>query len=179
MKPKGTVRSGYRLERVYVAQQEYRVVPSEELVDERGDDREVSFGWDWRALGRRRFEVVIEVSVGPTTASRERATARLFGVFSAEEGQLSIAFKEFASTNAPAILFPYAREVISTMTGRGPFGAFHIDPLNIRVITGSVSFHETMGHKHLLANPEEAGTFDLYNVAETAEPTGSSAAGGG
>lgn len=178
MKTKETVRSGYRLERVYVAQQEYRVLDVDELSDTVGAEREVSFGWDWRALGPRRFEVLIEVSVDPSRESPELANVRLFGVFSAGKPKLSIAFKDFVGTNAPAILFPYAREIISTMTGRGPFGAFHIEPLNIRAITGAVRLDETSGHEYLRAHPEEAANFELYDVDEESSETVPPTAGG-
>lgn len=161
--------SGYRLERVYVAEQEYRVEPPDALPEASDpDDRVIAFGWDWRPLGPRKFEVVLEVRVDPVKEAPERARARLLGVFEAVGEELSIPFTDFIRFNAPAILFPFAREVISTMTGRGPFGTFHLDPLNVAALLGKADLRQTTGARLLAANTEMAASFGLDHLGRGA-----------
>jgi preprotein translocase subunit SecB len=159
-----TARSGYSLERVYVVQQQYNVLDPEE-VSAKSDEREVAFGWDWRAVGKRRFEVLVELTVEPSADATERASVRLFGLFSATE-KLSIKFNDFVRHNAPALLFPYAREVVSTMTGRGPFGAFHVDPLNMRDLQGLGGLEDTQGYIQLAQHADVAEDFELLEFEE-------------
>jgi preprotein translocase subunit SecB len=168
-------RSGYRVERIYVGSQEYRLVEpdsSREQVD--ADDRQVEFGWDWRPIGTRKFEVVIDLEVESTKQASEEAKVRIIGVFEASESP-SIKFLDFVRNNAAAILFPFAREVVSTMTGRGPFGAFHVYPLNIVALLKDVKWEETTGWKYLSEHPDIAATFGMeYRREEQSQsqPTG-------
>lgn len=159
--------AGYRIERVYVAEQEYKLLIEENLPE--ADDpanRLVNFGWDWKPVSPRAFEVVIDVSVDPTKEAPERMSVRLVGVFRASEGQLSVPFVDFVRGHAPAILFPFAREVISTMSGRGPHGAFHVNPLNVAALSKQFDLARTTGSAFLDANPDIAKDFGLeYRVS--------------
>jgi preprotein translocase subunit SecB len=156
------IQAGYRLERVHVSEQEYRTIAADNLpeVDD-ASDRPVNFGWDWRPIGPRRFEVVIEIKCDPVDEAPEIARVRLFGVFEAVGEVPSVSFGEFIRGNAPAILFPYAREVISTMTGRGPHGTFHLNPLNVAALIAGFDMEKTSGAKFLADNPAIAESFGL------------------
>lgn len=163
--------SGYTLEKVYVAEQQYRLIPGVELPESAdSEDRNVDFGWDWRPVSSRRFEVVIEVNVAPAASVPEQMSVRLMGVFKAEDGPLSIAFADFLQGNAPAILFPFAREVISTMSGRGPYGAFHLNPLNVRALLSDFDISQTTGVEFLNSRPDLAADFGL-DFTKTALPS--------
>lgn len=158
--------AGYRIERVYVGEQMYQVLSDveregDELELELDVERVVKFGWDWRPLAPRRFEVVLEIIADPDPAVPERAQVRVMGVFEASEGEPIVPFVDFIRVNAPAILFPFAREVISTMTGRGPFGAFHVDPVNVPALLAEVDLAETTGARFLRSNEAVAATFGL------------------
>ena len=155
-------KAGYRIEKVYVADQAYRIVADQEQPSvNSAADRKIAFGWDWRPLSARRFEVVITVTIEPSKDSPEQVSVRLIGLFTADDGELSIGFAEFLRVNAPAILFPYAREIISTMTGRGPFGAFHLNPINVPALLAGVDITVSTGHRTLRDNPEFAKSFGL------------------
>ena len=158
------VRSGYHVERVYVGSQEYRLVDPESARDvASSDDRNVDFGWDWRPVGARKFEVIVDLEVEPTKQAPEKAQVRLIGLFEAAEGEPSIKFSDFVKLNASAILFPFAREVISAMTGRGPYGAFHVHPLNLVALLKDTPIENTTGWKYLEENPAVAKNFGLQH----------------
>lgn len=153
--------AGYRLERIYVASQSYRLVTDQQLVNEDPSDRNVNFGWDWRPLGPRRFEIIVLLTCEPTAQAPEEAQVRLIGVFEADERVPSVTFPAFIRFNGPAILFPYVREVVSTMTGRGPHGAFHIRPINVVALAEEFDIEKTTGAKYLAENPAVAQSFGL------------------
>jgi preprotein translocase subunit SecB len=163
--------AGYRLERVYVAEQAYRLVDPEPLRESKSPaDRKITFLWDWRPLAPRRFEVILEMQTEPIKQAPEVAQVRFLGVFEADEGELSVPFHQFIRVHAPAILFPFAREVISTMTGRGPHGAFHLNPLNIAALISHDDLVRTTGYQYLQADPKTASDFGL-DVHPPAVPT--------
>ena len=165
--------AGYRIERIHVAEQAYTSSITEDLRETADPtDRIVQFGWDWRPLAPRRFEVVVEIVCKPISIAPESARVRIFGVFTADPGAPALSFGEFLRFNALAILFPYAREVISTMTGRGPYGAFHLNPLNLRALMKDFDISTTQGAEFLRAHPELAAEFGLeYQTrTELAEP---------
>lgn len=154
--------AAYRIERIFVLEQEYRIVEASALASaEGGAAREVTIGWDWRPTGRRHFEVVIELEVTPVKEIAEHVRVRLVGSFSVEEGEPTPPFADFVRYHAPTILFPYAREVISTMTGRGPNGAFHVHPANLKSVMDRVDVTATSGLKLLRENPALAAAFGL------------------
>lgn len=160
--------AGYKIEKVFVADQEYRIVSTEGFDEiEAVPERVVNFGWDWRPVSSRRFEVVIEVSIDPVRSAPERVSVRVVGLFYAEEGQLSISFPDFVQVNAPAILFPFAREAISSTSGRGPYGAFHLNPLNVRTLMKGFALEKSSGYELMQHNEELARDFGL---ALTNEP---------
>lgn len=43
----------------------------------------------------------------------------------------------FARQNAVAIMFPYVREAISSLTGKGSAGSVFIPPINVVALVGS------------------------------------------
>ena len=157
--------TGYRLERVYVSEQHYEQVETSGLREpENSEDRGVGMSWDWRPLGPRRFEVLLELDLESTSLAPERARVRVMGVFEAVGETQSVEFIQFLRTNAPAILFPFGREVLSTMTARGFFGAFHLHPINIAAVLSDFDFSQTTGFQFLEKNQEVAETFGLLNV---------------
>jgi preprotein translocase subunit SecB len=154
--------AGYRIDKIYVAEQAYKIVEKAGLtVGPEPADRPVNFGWDWRPVSSRKFEVIIDLSVDPVVSAAEKLSVRLIGLFSAEEGDISIGLPDFLRYNAPAILFPFAREVISAMSGRGLYGALHIKPINIVTLFSEFSYPQSTGFVFLEANPDFAKDFQL------------------
>lgn len=169
--------AGYAIERVFVASQEYSLVPASAHIDSDENEilndeiRAVDFGWDWRPLGARRFEVLIDLSVSESRTVPERARVRVVGVFEAKSDAPSIRFRDFAKNNAAAILFPFAREVISSMTGKGLYGAFHVNPINVVALLRDVQFEATSGFDYLRDNEEAKSRFELDVSDESSSST--------
>lgn len=46
------------------------------------------------------------------------------------EGNENLPLEEYARGNAPALLYPFAREAVANLTGRGRFGATWLHPFN-------------------------------------------------
>lgn len=155
-------KAGYRIEKIYVAEQAYLIVADPELPRTAAVvERQISFNWDWRPVSPLRFEVAITLSGEPTTEIPEKITVRVVGLFSAESATVNVPLGEFLRVNAPAILFPFAREVISTMTGRGPFGAFHLNPVNVPALLAGIDVSASTGHRFLRENSDVALGFGL------------------
>lgn len=168
----GSPTAGYRLEGVYVPEQHYEQIAEREAlrVGKGLDDRNVSVLWDWRPLGTRRFEVLLELRVEAIQAAPESARARIIGIFEAIGDNSALPLPNFIKFNAPAILFPFAREVISSMTGKGPNGAFHLNPVNIPALLGHMDVSITSGSKYLDRNEEAAKQFGLEYRETGREP---------
>lgn len=79
----------------------------------------------------------LESNLGVTITTSENIETTLFkleanvlGVFEEQEGS-PLSLKEFSEIQAPALLFPYLREVITTITTKSPIGPVIIPPTNI------------------------------------------------
>ena len=168
MKDMNAMYAGYSIERIFAATQEYALVSEENTeASSPSDVRGVEFGWDWRPSGTRKFEVIIDLSIAPSKAIPERAKVRVVGVFQAVGESPSICFRDFARNNASAILFPYAREIVSAMTGRGIYGAYHVAPINILGLLKDVPFESTTGFESLKDDSAARENFglNLYEVS--------------
>lgn len=58
----------------------------------------------------------------------------MIGMFSYIHGQENLDLERFADTNAPAIILPYIREVVSTTTVQAGLPPIRIPPVNILAI---------------------------------------------
>ncbi len=76
-----------------------------------------------------------------------------------EKGLASLSLQSFVQTAAPAILFPYAREIISALTGRGPYGAYYLPSINVAKLMQGYDFDSTSGAEELRDDPELARIF--------------------
>ncbi|MCC6649885.1 MAG: protein-export chaperone SecB [Candidatus Eisenbacteria bacterium] len=147
--------SGFGLERVCFIEQHLRLV---EQVDDLPDaDPNVQFGWDWRITGDRQFEVILQVQTSPTRRRPEEAAVLLTGQFVARGEGLSVPVVAFVSAQAPAILLPWARECISSLTGRGFFGQFMLPPLNVLTLMSNVDKAAATGARQLATEASSHG----------------------
>jgi preprotein translocase subunit SecB len=122
--------------------------------------REVSFGWDWRPSGPMVFDVIITIGVNPSKEQNDMARITLAGTFRAT-GELPVPFAEFVRLHGPVILLPYARETLSQITSRGPFGPFLLAPLNLVGLMQRCNMTESTGGRMLRDQPDVARAFGL------------------
>jgi preprotein translocase subunit SecB len=53
------------------------------------------------------------------------------GIFSTIKGKENMLLEKFAKTNAPALLIPYAREIINDITSKSPLPTLIMPPINV------------------------------------------------
>lgn len=152
--------AGYRLGRVYTIEQRYCMVDRERVPNQPAE-REIRYGWDWRVTGPRAFEVLVSLDLGPTLETPDEASVKLVGAFTADEGVLSVPFHAFVRVHAPAMLFAYVRESLSSLTGRGPFGPYMVPALNLKVMMERFSEQATVGARQLQSDSQLAQAFGL------------------
>jgi len=121
--------SAFRFEGFYFERQSQRLELSGKAPK---GDRLPTLSWDWRRLSESVLEVKIGVKIGHTSEVPEELEVVLVGRFSRAAGpDDESAVANFAAVNAVAILLPYAREALSALSGRGPFGTFVLQPINV------------------------------------------------
>lgn len=64
----------------------------------------------------------------------DRFQIELTGIFEPIEGAENMGLEQFAKVNAPALMMPFAREIISNITSRTPLPHLLLPPINIFAI---------------------------------------------
>lgn len=137
--------SGFVLERIVFTKQHYEIVAGDQLDDE--TDAGLSWGWDWQWTSHDRFEVAITLHLEPTPARPEEVEVALLGTFKVDGDSQTLPLVAFTHDNAPAILFPYARQAIDELTARGPFGRLLLPPMNVLQIMSEFPPESAQGAK--------------------------------
>jgi preprotein translocase subunit SecB len=127
--------------------------PAGEEPESEGIAAEIGFAWDWQIVGARAFQVMIKLETLRAIKFREQTTVQLVGTFEATPGaELSVQFQDFVRSHAPAILLPYAREVVSSITSRGPLNTLYVPPLNVKVLMEKMDPEAATGAQALRDN---------------------------
>lgn len=95
----------------------------------------VQFGTATTRLSETQYEVVLQLTVNTTVKGKVAyiAEVKYAGIFHVE-GIEGLQLEHVLASQAPAILFPYVRELISEMIGRGTFPQFVLQPMNFEAI---------------------------------------------
>ncbi|MFA5338828.1 MAG: protein-export chaperone SecB [Candidatus Omnitrophota bacterium] len=64
----------------------------------------------------------------------DKFQVELTGLFEIIEGAENMSLEQFAKVNAPALMMPFAREIISNITSRTPLPHLLLPPINIIAI---------------------------------------------
>ena len=146
--------TGFALDRIYFAEQSLRLVqPTPELPE---TEPAMSFGWDWRIVGPHSFEVILQVQVGPTRARPEQAGVVLCGAFSVMGPNPSVGTLDFVKAQGPAILFPYLREGLTSLTSRGAHGPAYMAPVNVLALMQGMDSEKATGALQIKSGSEPA-----------------------
>jgi len=154
--------AGYRLDKVSALELVYRVVPPEEVTVD-AEQRETTLYWDWRITEDHAFEVFMRGRVAGNSSAFEEVEVSLLGEFSFKPSP-SVSLDTFVRVHAPAILLPYIRETIGSLTGRGPFGAFHFPAINVVELGKSYDFAKSTGAAQLREDPALAERLGLSEM---------------
>jgi len=65
----------------------------------------------------------------------DRFEFEVTGIFSTIKGQENLSLEKFAKVNAPALLLPFIREIISNITSRTPLPYLLLPPINVFALT--------------------------------------------
>ena len=132
--------SGYAISGVHTISQ---VLQPKEATD--SAEGGVRFGWDWRQVEQDVFEVLIRLAVEPAAARPYSASVELVGRFRQTVPSPSVPREEFASLQAVAILLPYARQFLATLTLSTASGAYHLPSVNVAALMQGFDVKATTG----------------------------------
>lgn len=82
----------------------------------------------------------------------DKFEVELTGIFEAIEAEENLDLEEFAKTNAPALLMPFAREIISNITSRTPLPHLLMPPINIIALKKKAISKKKENTKKVLKN---------------------------
>jgi preprotein translocase subunit SecB len=76
-------------------------------------------------------EITVLVSISPQEGSSFRFDVEITGQFDRVDGPQVLALEDFARLNGPALVMPYAREIVTNITSRTRHGVILFPPVNI------------------------------------------------
>jgi len=127
----------FALERVYVKDASFEAPNVPEMFTQQGQPEvNVELGTEGRVVSDQgHVETVLTVTVrstleGSTVFIAEVQQAGLFRMSGIPDDQM----EQLMGVNCPTILFPYAREAISSLVTRGGFQQLLLDPVNFQAL---------------------------------------------
>jgi preprotein translocase subunit SecB len=138
--------TGYALLNVYTTLLELRQESAAE--GSNATDAAVSFAWDWRVLPKGVFEVRIHITVAPSSERHEHMAIHLVGRFQ-QVGEPSVQLEDFVRLQAVAILMPYVRQCLSSLTLNSAYGAYYLPPINVMELMKGIDSGKTTGARQL------------------------------
>jgi len=123
----------FLLQQLYVKDLSFEAPNSPQVFSQAGiePETELNIRNSHQALGEHLYEVVLHIRVHAKKADdtiflAEIEQAGVFLINGYEPNQTAV----MLGTQCPATLFPYAREVVSTLVGRGGFPPLILQPIN-------------------------------------------------
>lgn len=151
--------TSYTLDRVYANRISLLVVaPSTSL---KAGEPVLTIGWDWRILGADLFDVSLTVGLDPTPERLERVEFAVSGRFRLGDKPFSLPFKDFLRFNGPALLMPYARQILGTITAQGFYGPYYIQPINVVELMRQKNLDDTTGMRQIREREDIGVSFKL------------------
>jgi preprotein translocase subunit SecB len=138
-----TIESGYVLEALFFPVQQ--LSPATHPTDR--DVNDVSWGWDWRWNDHDHFEVGLLFGAHANDARPEKLEVAATAVFRVVGESQTVPVVAFAYAHAPALLFPYVRQVVDELTSRSPHGRVLLPPTNVLALMANFVATEAVGAK--------------------------------
>ncbi|MEE8551492.1 MAG: protein-export chaperone SecB [Gemmatimonadota bacterium] len=143
--------TGYALEKIHTVRADYRPALEEEW--DSHAEREISFLWDWRVTDDTNFSVVLGARIGPSETERDKIEAVVVGNFEIMGDVQSVDLRRFVELNAPALIMPYLRQALTSLSDQGPFGAFYLPPVNVKTLSEDFDTEAATGAIQLKEDP--------------------------
>ena len=136
--------SGYVIVSVYTAGQHLELKDSDAP-----DSDDVQFAWDWRLLEQDLFEVLVRLGIEAVKERPYAASVELVGRFRRMSSVTSVELIKFAHLQAVAILLPYARQALASLTLMTEPGAYHLPSVNVVALMEDFNAKDATGAKQL------------------------------
>lgn len=123
----------FQVQRIYVKDLSFEVPGAPQIFLEQGQPKvNVQLANQARRIGESN-EFEVEVTVTVTAEVNEKtayvAEVKQAGVFIIA-GVSDVEIEQLLGAYCPNVLFPYIREAISSLIGKGSFAPFHLQPIN-------------------------------------------------
>ena len=135
-----TIESGYVIESLVFPMQVVSVAAP-------GEDADVQWGWDWRWIAHDRFEVGLLFGAPALEGRPERIEVAVSATIRVVGESQTVPVIAFAYSHAPALLFPYVRQVVDELTSRSPHGRVLLPPTNVLALMSKFDASESTGAK--------------------------------
>ena len=110
-----------------------------------GEDTDVQWGWDWRWIANDRFEVGLLFGTPARDARPERIEVAVSATIRVVGESQTVPVNAFAYLHAPALLFPYVRQVVDELSSRSPHGRVLLPPTNVVALMSKFDANESTG----------------------------------
>lgn len=151
--------AGYLLQKLYSPELHYFTVEVDEVSVQ--DERNIRVAWDWRIVGERAFEVLLDITMCPSKQRHDQAQAKVVGYFVAMAGDQKVPFDRFVTLHAPTLMLPYVRETLSSLFARGPIGPDYLPPINVHRMAKDFDFPGATGCLQLKRDENLVRSFAL------------------
>lgn len=173
--------TGYTVQRIYAVDQNYQALDPD--TEDLPESREVDFMWDWRVQehlqggdeeestseGEVLEALVVDVAIGAQLAASERnpyvMRAMQVGQFRVGRSPELVPLHQFVRLNGVAIVLPYLRETLASLSERGPSAAYHLPVLNVKKLMEDVPHEHAQGWDTLTENPDLAEAYGVPREA--------------
>lgn len=142
--------SGYVIERIYTLHQ----LLEHKDPDEPATHGLVDIGWDWRLVldaDAPTFEVRLTATIEPSEERDDFIAASVVGQFRQAVETPVVPLLDFVRLQGPAILLPYVRQVLSSLTSVSYYGTYYLPPVNVQSLMADFDPEKTSGAKQLAA----------------------------
>lgn len=120
---------------VHISKLNFEVFPQN--AKEKGSRLSVEYKSSLREDGKR---LVVCLLIDPMKDIEKppfKMHLELIGIFEVEDGAANMDLEHFGKQNAPALMMPFAREIIASLTSRGPMEPLLLPPINVYALIKS------------------------------------------